>query len=58
MFDVGCFKKGKKVTWWFPPYSVLKFNVDGAAHGKLGRRALEVLLEITKERCCIFFLYT
>lgn len=33
---LGASNKRKKVTRCFSPYRVLKFNADGAAHGKPG----------------------
>ena len=38
---IGAIKKKRKVSWISPSYGVLKFNVDGAARGKPGWRALE-----------------
>lgn len=45
----GPIKEKKSIIWFSPLFGVLKFNVDGAYRGKLGRQGLENLFKIVGE---------
>lgn len=40
----GAAKERMSILWFPPPLDMLKFNVDGAARGKLGPTSIEGVL--------------
>lgn len=52
---MGCGpRKVRRLVYWSPPpFVVFKFNIDGAARGKMRQQVLKECFAITKEKRCL-----